>query len=99
MVDFNFKPLVDGIRACFPAITRDRVSISHGATAHNGNIQALLVRVILDERFPTYDADGLMALLDADDMVARDGESTIVGTYKGKPCEMVLVTCRPVAHQ
>ena len=91
MVDYDFKPLVDGIRACFPAITRDRISISHGATAHNGNILALRVRVILDERFPTYDADGLMTLLDADEMVA----STIKGTFAGKQCEIILATRQP----
>ena len=97
MVDYNFKPLVDGIRACFPAITRDRVSISHGATAHNGNILALRVHVILDERFPTFDADGLMTLLDADEMLAKDGQSTVTGTFAGKQCEIILATRQPVA--
>jgi hypothetical protein len=97
MIDFNFKPLVDEIRACFPAITRDRVSISHGATAHNGNILALRVRVILDERFPTYDSDKLMSLLDADEMLSSNGEAKIAGKYEGNPCQIILVTRQPVA--
>jgi hypothetical protein len=92
MVDYDFKPLLDGIRTCFPAITRDRISISHGATAHNGNILALRVRVIVDERFSTFDSDKLMAILDADEMLAKDGQSIVEGRFEGKPCAIVLVT-------
>jgi hypothetical protein len=94
MVEYNFKPLVDGIRACFPTITRDRISISHVATAHNGNIVALRVRVIVDSRFSTFDSDKLMTLLDADEMVGKDSKSTVKGRFDGKPCEIALVIQR-----
>lgn len=83
MDDFNFRPLVEGIRACFPAITRDRHTISPKALAHNGNVISVLVRVIVDERFPTFNSDGLMTLIDAIEMKNRGGQSTINGTFAG----------------
>jgi hypothetical protein len=98
VTDFDFQPLLDGIRNCFPAITRNRISINHGATTHKGNILALRVGVILDERFPTFDADGLMALLDADEMTGNDGQSIVKGTFDGKRCEIILLTRQPAAN-
>ena len=95
MSDYDFTPLVDGIRACFPAITRNRLAISPCAAAHNGNILALRVRVFVDERFPTFDADGLMTLLDSHEMVAKGGQSIVKGAFEGKPCEMILVMRQP----
>ena len=91
----NFQPLVDGIRACFPAITRERVFISPAVAKHNGSVQIVRVRVTLDERFPSFDADGLMTLLNADEMSAKDGQSTIKGTFAGKPCVLILASDRP----
>ena len=97
MDEFDFKPLVNGIRACFPAITRDRHTISPKALAHNGNVISVLVRVIVDERFPTFNSDGLMTLIDATEMKNHGGQSSVKGTFDGKPCEIILVTKPPAA--
>jgi hypothetical protein len=98
MNSYDFTPLENEIRACFPAITRHRLAISHSAAAHNGNILALRVRVTLDERFPTFDSDKLMAVLNADEMTAKDRRSIVKGTFAGKPCEIILVTRQPAAN-
>ena len=89
MADIDFKLLIDGIRVCFPAITRDRFSVKPCETTYSD--LAVRVAVIIDERFPTFDADGLMTLVDADEMTTRDGHSTIKGAFAGKPCEIILL--------
>lgn len=86
------ETLLSGIRACFPSITRNRVKITTEVTHHRGNPFLTQALVHIGSKFPSFNLDALMTLVEARDVEVQDDRIVIPGTFDGHSCEILLVT-------